>query len=100
MKKHITENDVFDLVYEKLNIANPNVNKLDEFARRLDLEWDEDKMMYKNPEFFTPKEFLNFKYKHINNKEESKYGFNEVISIIEEYCMTYLYQYCLQRIVV
>lgn len=89
IKRHITGEELIDLIYEKLNIANPNLNNLIEYANRLDLIFDEEKEMYLNPKWNTPEEFLVNKYNHNTDYEKGKFGFYEVISIIEEYVRDY-----------
>lgn len=89
MKTHLTEEEVYDLAYDKLDISNIKVDKTEELAQLLDLEYDEDKGAYLDPDFLNPKQFLKNKYKHDPNSENGKFGFNEVISIIEEYINTY-----------
>jgi len=49
MKTHLTDEDIFDLAFEKLNISNPNVDKVIEIAQLLDLEYDNEADAYKNP---------------------------------------------------
>lgn len=49
MKTHLTEEEVLDLAFAKLNIANPNVDKITEIAESMDLEFDEENNAYKNP---------------------------------------------------
>ncbi|MBP6512337.1 MAG: hypothetical protein KA347_06690 [Bacteroidia bacterium] len=49
MKTHLTEEEVFEMAFEKLGIANPKVDKLHEIAKLMDLEFDEDKQLYHNP---------------------------------------------------
>lgn len=49
MKTHLSENEVLDIAFSKLNIANPNVDKIQEIAELLDLEFDEEKQLYHNP---------------------------------------------------
>lgn len=51
MKTHLTEEEIFDLAFTKLNIANPNVDKVVEIAELLDLEFDEENNAYKNPDY-------------------------------------------------
>jgi len=51
MKTHLTDEEVFDLAFTKLNIANPNVDKVVEIAELLDLEFDEENNAYKNPDY-------------------------------------------------
>ncbi len=43
MNTHLTDEQIFDLVFEKLNISNPNPDKIIEIAEILDLEYDEEK---------------------------------------------------------
>lgn len=49
MKTHITEEEILDLAFTKLNIANPNVDKIVEIAELLDLEYDKNNNSYHNP---------------------------------------------------
>jgi hypothetical protein len=51
MKKHLTDEDIFDFAFSKLNIANPKVDKVIEIAEMLDLEYDEKVGKYKNPNY-------------------------------------------------
>jgi len=51
MKTHLTEEEIFDLAFTKLNIANPSVDKIIEIAKLLDLEFDEENNSYKNPDY-------------------------------------------------
>lgn len=50
MKTHLMEEDVFDMAFDKLNLANPKEDKLHEIAKLMDLEFDEEKGMYHNPD--------------------------------------------------
>lgn len=49
MKTHLTENEVIDLAFSKLNVANPNLDKIQDLAEKMDLEYDEEKELYHNP---------------------------------------------------
>jgi len=49
MKTHLTDNEVLDLAFDKLDIANPNPDKIQDIAEKMDLEWDEEKELYHNP---------------------------------------------------
>ena len=51
MKTHLTDEEIMDLAFTKLNIANPNVDKVVEIAESLDLEFDEENNAYKNPDY-------------------------------------------------
>lgn len=59
MKAHLTENDIFDLAFSKLNIANPNVDKVIEITELLDLEFDEEKQAYINPNYQNNESTIN-----------------------------------------
>lgn len=89
MKTHLTTEEIYDLAYEKLDVSNIKVDKEQELAKLLDLEYDEVVGEYKNPDFLTPEEFLVNKYKHNIDYEKGKFGFYEVISVIEEYIRDY-----------
>jgi len=51
MNSHLTDEEIFELAFDKLNIANPNVDKLIEIAELLDLQYDEEQQAYKNPNY-------------------------------------------------
>lgn len=51
MKEHLTEEEVYDLAYGKLDVSNLKVDRLHELGSLLDLEYDEEKDAYKNPDF-------------------------------------------------
>ena len=50
MKTHLTDNEVLEMAFDKLGIANPNVDKVLEYAELMDLEYDEEKGAYHNPD--------------------------------------------------
>lgn len=66
MNMYLTEEQIFDLAFEKLNISNPNPDKIIEIAEMLDLEYDEEKGCYINPE---SKESIIANLKKISPKE-------------------------------
>jgi len=81
MKTHLTEEEVLDLAFTKLNIANPNIDKIIEIADSLDLEFDEENNAYKNPNYkhITKKKTLNVKKKskkEIQEKWETTLMYN------------------------
>lgn len=49
--KHLTEEEVFDLAFSKLNIDNTDIDKIVEIAELLDLEFDESEGSYINPNY-------------------------------------------------
>lgn len=51
MKTHLAEEEILDLAFTKLNISNPNIDKIVEIAESLDLEFDEENNAYKNPNY-------------------------------------------------
>lgn len=51
MEEYLTEEDVLELAIFKLDISQPNTDKICEIADLLDLEFDEQKGMYKNPNY-------------------------------------------------
>lgn len=52
MKTHLTEEDIYNLACEQLNISNIKVDKTHELAQMLDLEYDEEKETYYNPNMY------------------------------------------------
>lgn len=51
MKKHLTDEEILDLAFVKLDISNPNVDRVYEIAELLDLEYDEENNAYLNPNY-------------------------------------------------
>jgi hypothetical protein len=91
IKKHLTDEELIELAYEKLNISNVNVDKLFELANKLDLIFDGEKGMYLNPKWLDPEEFLSEKWKHIPKEQllKTMFGFSECTSFIDEYTSNY-----------
>ena len=50
MKTHLTEEEVYERAYDKLDISNIKVDRLHELGGLLDLEYDEKKDAYHNPD--------------------------------------------------
>ena len=50
MKTHLTEEEVYDLAYDKLDVSNIKVDRVHALATMLDLEYDEKKEAYWNPD--------------------------------------------------
>lgn len=52
MKTHLTEEEVYEMASQKLDVSNIKVDRLYELGRLLDLEYDEEKDAYYNPDCY------------------------------------------------
>ena len=72
MKTHLTTEDIYDMAYAKLDVSNIKVDKEQELAEILDLEWDEKVGAYWNPDYINS--IIGKLDRHMTEKEKISHG--------------------------
>lgn len=71
--KYLTDDHILEMATDKLDISNPNPDKIVEIAELLDLELDPSNDLYFNPNFNTMKNFKFWK----ENRTDQEFTLNE-----------------------